>query len=103
MRALRSAHNAGDTNAAKRIAAMINQQNQKSQSESTIGNSLVGGLETAANIGSGIIAEPLAGLAGVAQSLNPFAEEGAGAQAVSDVKVGEVVELETQSQETAQT
>ena len=83
MRALRNAHNAGDTNAAKRIAAMIGQQKEP---ESTIGDSVVGGLETVANIGSGIIAEPLAGLAGVAQSLNPFAEEGAGAQAVSDVK-----------------
>ena len=85
MIALRNAHNAGDTNAAKRIAAMIKSQQQPVK-ETTIGEDIVGGLETAANIGSGIVAEPLAGLAGIAQSLNPFAEEGAGAEAVADVK-----------------
>jgi hypothetical protein len=85
MIALRNAHNAGDTNAAKRIAAIIKSQ-QKTQKETTIGEDIVGGLETAANIGSGIIAEPIAGLAGLAQSLNPFAEEAAGAEAVADVK-----------------
>ena len=47
---------------------------------------IAGGLETIANIGSGIVAEPVAGIAGLAQSLNPFAEEGAGAEAVADVK-----------------
>jgi hypothetical protein len=85
MIALRNAHNAGDTNAAKRIAAMIKYQQQPVK-ETTIGEDIVGGIETAANIGSGIVAEPLAGLAGIAQSLNPFAEEGAGAEAVADVK-----------------
>ena len=83
--ALRNAHNAGDTNAAKRIAVMIKAQQQPAQ-ETTIGEDIVGGLETTANIGSGIIAEPLAGLAGIAQSLNPFAKEGAGAEAIADVK-----------------
>lgn len=39
-------------------------------------------LEPAATIASGIIAEPLAGVAGVVQSLNPFADQGAGARAV---------------------
>ena len=85
MIALRNAHNAGDTNAAKRIAAMIKSQQQPVK-ETTIGEDIAGGIETAANIGSGIVAEPLAGLAGIAQSLNPFAEEGAGAEAVADVK-----------------
>ncbi len=84
MLALRNAHNAGDTNAAKRIAAMI--KAQQPEQETTIGEDIVGSLETAANIGSGIIAEPLAGIAGIAQSLNPFAEEGAGAKAVTDVR-----------------
>tara|TARA_R110000851_G_scaffold177234_1_gene324005 strand:+ start:692 stop:2314 length:1623 start_codon:yes stop_codon:yes gene_type:complete len=83
--ALRNAHNAGDANAAKRIATMIKAQQQPAQ-ETTIGEDIAGGLETAANISSGIIAEPLAGLAGIAQSLNPFAEDGAGAEAVADVK-----------------
>lgn len=39
-------------------------------------------IEPLATIGSSIIAEPLAGVAGIAQSINPFAEEGAGARAV---------------------
>jgi hypothetical protein len=42
--------------------------------------------EPALAIGSGIIAEPIAGIAGITQALNPFAEEGAGAQAVEDVQ-----------------
>ena len=40
------------------------------------------GLETGAAIASGIVAEPVAGLAGIAQSVNPFADEFAGARAV---------------------
>ena len=79
MKALRNAHKAGDTNSAKRIAAMINAQQQP---ETTLAEDVVGGLETGASIVSGAIAEPLAGIAGVAQSLNPFADEGAGAEAV---------------------
>lgn len=43
---------------------------------------LVGGLENIGALASGIVAEPLAGIAGLAQSINPFAEEGAGAEAV---------------------
>jgi hypothetical protein len=39
-------------------------------------------IEPAATLISGAIAEPVAGLAGIAQAVNPFAEEGAGARAV---------------------
>lgn len=56
------------------------------QQESTIGEDIIGGLETAATMVSGAIAEPLAGIAGIAQTLNPFAEEGAGARAVESTK-----------------
>lgn len=42
--------------------------------------------EPALAIGSGAIAEPVAGLAGIAQSLNPWADEGAGARAVESVQ-----------------
>jgi len=35
---------------------------------------------------SGAVAEPIAGLAGIAQSINPFAEQGAGARAVEQVR-----------------
>ena len=44
------------------------------------------GGEIAATIASGIVAEPLAGLAGITQSINPFAEPGAGAKAVKSVQ-----------------
>jgi hypothetical protein len=39
-------------------------------------------VEPVFTIGSSTIAEPVAGLAGIAQSINPFAEEGAGVQAI---------------------
>jgi hypothetical protein len=42
--------------------------------------------EPALAMGSGMIAEPIAGVAGVIQSVNPFADEGAGAEAVGDVR-----------------
>ena len=84
MLVLRNAHDAGDSEGAKRIASMIKAQQQPQ--ETSVGEDIVGGLETAVNIGSGIIAEPVAGLAGIVQSLNPFADKGAGAKAVADVK-----------------
>lgn len=83
MKALRNAHKAGDTNSAKRIAAMIKAQQQP---ETTLTEDVIGGLETGASVVSGVIAEPLAGIAGVAQSLNPFADEGAGAEAVQTTR-----------------
>jgi len=43
-------------------------------------------LEPAMVIGSSILAEPVSGMAGIVQSLNPFADEGAGARAVQDVQ-----------------
>jgi hypothetical protein len=78
MTALRNADAAGDTEAAQRIAAMIN-----ANQETSIIDNVGGGLEAAATIVSGAIAEPLAGIAGIAQTLNPFADEGAGAEAVA--------------------
>lgn len=79
-KALLEAHGAGDTQAANLFASKIKEL--QTQPETTIGEDIAGGLETAATMASGIVAEPLAGIAGIAQSLNPFAEEGAGAQAV---------------------
>lgn len=43
-------------------------------------------IEPTAALASGIVAEPLAGLAGIAQGLNPFADEGASAEAVKATK-----------------
>jgi len=56
------------------------------QAASDVGRGIVGGLETAAAIGTGIIAEPVAGIAGIAQTINPFAGEFAGGEAVESVK-----------------
>lgn len=39
-------------------------------------------IEPALTLATGAVAEPIAGLAGIVQSLNPFAEKGAGARAV---------------------
>ncbi len=41
-----------------------------------------GVVEPALTLGTGMLAEPVAGLAGIAQSINPFADEGAGSRAV---------------------
>lgn len=50
------------------------------------GRQKIADAETLAALGSGIIAEPIAGLAGIAQAINPFAEEGAGGRAVEAVR-----------------
>lgn len=50
------------------------------------GGALEAVAESAATIGSGMIAEPLAGLAGVVQSVNPFADQGAGARSVESTR-----------------
>lgn len=84
-KALVKAHNNGDTEAANLIAEKIKQA-QLAEPERSVGENIVGGLEAAATVGSGIIAEPIAGLAGIAQSLNPFADEGAGADTVESVR-----------------
>lgn len=47
---------------------------------------ILGSAENIASLATGAIAEPIAGLAGVAQSLNPWADEGAGARAVEGVR-----------------
>jgi len=57
-----------------------------SEPKRPMSESAAGGLETAMAIGSSVLAEPVAGLAGIAQSVNPFAIDGAGAQAVEDVR-----------------
>ena len=43
-------------------------------------------MENVSSLVSGAVAEPIAGLAGIAQSLNPFADEGAGAEAVQSTR-----------------
>lgn len=46
----------------------------------------LGLLENVASIATGAIAEPIAGVAGIAQAINPFAEQGAGARAVEAMR-----------------
>ncbi|USD19938.1 hypothetical protein MJO52_12705 [Microbulbifer variabilis] len=55
--------------------------NQPGSFERFVDNS-VGEFEVLGAVGSSVLAEPISGLAGIAQSLNPWAEPGAGAQAV---------------------
>lgn len=50
------------------------------------GEEIIGAAQTVGQIVAGAVAEPIAGLAGLAQTANPFAEEGAGAEAVEDVR-----------------
>lgn len=54
--------------------------------ESSFIDKAAGVAENLAGIASGVVAEPIAGLAGIAQSINPFSEEGAGARAVEGVR-----------------
>jgi hypothetical protein len=62
MTALRNADAAGDTESANRIALMIKEQDKPQ--ETSIGEDIVGGLETAATIATGAIAEPISGIMG---------------------------------------
>jgi len=56
-----------------------------SQSPSFV-DQVVGGVEGALTLGTSLIAEPIAGLAGIAAAANPFADPGAGAQMVEQVR-----------------
>ena len=57
-----------------------------SQVESVTGGSVEQVIEPLATIASSAFAEPVAGLAGIAQAVNPFADRGAGARAVETVR-----------------
>jgi len=54
--------------------------------EPSFGQQVQGGLEAAAALGSSIVAEPLAGLAGLGAAINPFNEAGAGGRRVKEVR-----------------
>ncbi len=64
----------------------ITQQAPQPEQESTFGQKLIGGIEGAASLATGLIAEPIAGLAGIAAGLDPFRDEGAAAETVAAVK-----------------
>jgi len=54
--------------------------------EAVTGGGVEAVLEPLATVASSIVAEPLAGIAGIAQTANPFAEAGAGARAVESTR-----------------
>jgi hypothetical protein len=58
------------------------EQSTPASPQSSFGDKALGVAENVGSFISGAVAEPVAGVAGIAQSLNPFAEEGAGARAV---------------------
>jgi hypothetical protein len=61
------------------------------------GTSVLSVVEPAVTLATGAIAEPIAGLAGIAQAVNPFAEPGAGARAVEATR--EFITVKPQSEE----
>ena len=80
------------------------QQPQQEQPKLSEGSTLGGVSEALLSIGSGVASTAAGGLAGIAQTLNPFAESGAGAEAVKSVQEGGTYQPRTQKgQETLQT
>jgi len=65
------------------IFSNLPQKEEQAIQGPSFGDQALGVAENIGSLVSGAIAEPVAGLAGVAQSLNPFADEGAGAEAVN--------------------
>ncbi len=70
----------------ERLAAIDAEIAKRQENMPSVGERVLGGLEGAASMASGLIAEPIAGLSGLVSAVNPFAEEGAGAQTVKDVR-----------------
>ena len=54
-------------------------------------------IEPAATIISGAVAEPIAGIAGIAQAINPFADPGAGARAVEATREALTIQPKTEA------
>ncbi|MFK5949859.1 MAG: hypothetical protein QM500_13940 [Methylococcales bacterium] len=72
-------------------------QDQLPQAQPGFGQQALGVLENVGSLASGAIAEPLAGLAGIAQAINPFAEEGAGASAVKATRDALTIKPKTEA------
>jgi len=83
----RARKNAANKELPVEIEAQPEQQAQPvKQERPSIGRQLEGAGENIDALAAGIVLEPLAGLAGIAQTLNPFADPGAGARAVKAVR-----------------
>tara|TARA_R110000772_G_scaffold14947_3_gene42748 strand:- start:331 stop:2169 length:1839 start_codon:yes stop_codon:yes gene_type:complete len=75
---------------------LIDAPQQSVQDEGVLGD-IARFAEPALTMASSIVAEPIAGIAGIAQSLNPYAEPGAGARAVEATREALTFEPKTQS------
>lgn len=83
----RARKNAANKELPVEIEAQPEQQAQPiKQEQPSMGRQLEGVGENIDALAAGIVLEPLAGLAGIAQTLNPFADPGAGARAVKAVR-----------------
>lgn len=107
--ALMNADKAGDTQAATALANELRRLQQPTTPQAPTQAATPaqqpiekGGLfsryvEPALTIGSGMIAEPVAGIAGIAQGVNPFAEPGSGAEAVRSTREAMTYQPRTQA------
>jgi len=73
------------------------QQQAAPQPSLPAGNGFIGALETAGTMVSGALAEPIAGLAGMVQAVNPFAGQGAGVEAVQATREALTFQPRTQA------
>ena len=106
--ALINADKAGDSEAATALANAlksgkyeqkpVSQLPKQSEEQKLMGTNVD---ETLLTMATGAIAEPIAGIAGIAQTLNPFAEPGAGAKAVEATR--EALTFQPKTQEGQQT
>lgn len=67
-------------------AKRFQKEETERQTESTVGEKLLGATEVAGSVVSGVVAEPIAGLMGLAATANPFLPEGAGSRAVEETR-----------------
>lgn len=66
----------------ERLSEIDAEISRREQSPGSIGEQFIGAAENVGSLIAGAVAGPISGLAGIAQSLNPLAEQGAGARAV---------------------
>jgi len=77
---------APDSEVLRNRVTELRQQRDKPPSEAGFIETLQGEAELATTVATSAVLEPIAGVAGIVQSLNPFAEPGAGARAVEAVQ-----------------
>lgn len=75
----------------------LNTRPQLQMEEPSLANKLAGGLENVSSFISGAAAEPVAGVAGLLASATPFADEGAGARTVENVREALTTQPKTES------